>query len=72
MRGTEIDRDKIRRSRRAALLTQQELAWNAKVSISTIRNFEGGFATRADFRTIKKLAEALNVQPHDLIKTEAP
>jgi transcriptional regulator with XRE-family HTH domain len=60
----------IRRNLKAArvrrLLTQEELAKKAGVSPSTIVNIERD-QTVPHFRTIRKLAEALEVDPTSLL-----
>jgi transcriptional regulator with XRE-family HTH domain len=48
------------------LLTQEELAKKAGVSPSTIVNIERD-QTTPHFRTIRKLAEALDVDPTSLL-----
>jgi transcriptional regulator with XRE-family HTH domain len=58
--------EKLREVRTRRLLTQDELAERAKVSQSTIANIERNNA-EPQFRTIRKLAKALNVDPTELL-----
>lgn len=58
--------EKLRRVRGRRLLTQDELAEKAGVSQSTIANIELNNA-EPQFRTIRKLARALDVDPTELI-----
>ncbi len=56
---------KLREARVRRLLTQEELAEKAGVSPSTIVNIERA-QTVPHFRTIRKLAHALDVDPTSL------
>jgi transcriptional regulator with XRE-family HTH domain len=58
--------DKLREVRTKRLLTQDELADKAGVSQSTIANIERNNA-EPQFRTIRKLAKALDVDPTELL-----
>ena len=58
--------EKLREARTRRLLTQDELAEKAGVSQSTIANIERDNA-EPQFRTIRKLAKALDVDPTELI-----
>jgi len=58
------DNLKVARTRR--LLTQDELAERAGVSQSTVANIERDNA-EPQFRTIRKLAKALDIDPTDLL-----
>ena len=58
--------EKLRRVRGRGLLTQDELAEKAGVSQSTIANIERDHA-EPQFRTIRKLARALDVDPTELL-----
>jgi len=57
---------KLREARVRRLLTQEELAEKAGVSPSTIVNIERE-QTVPHFRTIRKLAQALDVDPTSLL-----
>lgn len=56
----------VKRAREQALLTQQELADRAGVGLTTLNRIENDRA-EPHFRTIRKLAKALDVEPRDLI-----
>jgi transcriptional regulator with XRE-family HTH domain len=59
--------DKLREMRKRALLTQQQLADKSGVGITTIIRVERN-QVEPHARTIRKLAEALGVEPHELLK----
>ena len=58
--------EQLRNARTRRLLTQDELAAKAGVSQSTIANIERSNA-EPQFRTIRKLARALDVEPTELL-----
>jgi transcriptional regulator with XRE-family HTH domain len=58
--------DKLKEARTRRLLTQVELAETAGVNHSTIVNIERD-NTEPHFRTIRKLAKALDVDPTELL-----
>jgi transcriptional regulator with XRE-family HTH domain len=58
--------EKLREIRTRRLLTQDELAERAKVSQSTIANIERN-NQEPQFRTIRKLAKALDIDPTELL-----
>jgi transcriptional regulator with XRE-family HTH domain len=58
--------EKLKEIRTKRLLTQDELADKAGVSQSTIANIERNNA-EPQFRTIRKLAKALDVDPTELL-----
>lgn len=58
--------DKLRAARTRWLLTQEELAERAGVSPSTVANIERD-NREPHFRTIRKLAKALDVDPTELL-----
>ena len=58
--------EKLREFRTRRLLTQDELAQKAGVSQSTIANIERDNA-EPQFRTLRKLANALDVDPTELL-----
>jgi transcriptional regulator with XRE-family HTH domain len=65
----EIDMAKLRRLRRRAALSQRELAERAGITQETVSRLEHGHhAARGS--TLRRLAKALGVQPHELIKGE--
>jgi transcriptional regulator with XRE-family HTH domain len=57
---------KLKAARTRRLLTQDELAERAGVSQSTIANIERDNA-EPQFRTIRKLAKALDIEPTELL-----
>jgi transcriptional regulator with XRE-family HTH domain len=60
--------DRLRDLRKRALLTQQELADKSGVGVTTIIRIERN-QVEPHGRTIRKLAEALGVEPEELVKT---
>jgi transcriptional regulator with XRE-family HTH domain len=58
--------ENLKATRTRRLLTQDELAERAGVSQSTIANIERDNA-EPQFRTIRKLAKALDVDPTELL-----
>jgi transcriptional regulator with XRE-family HTH domain len=63
--------DRLREAREEALLSQRELAAKAGVSHATIARLETSAEREPQFRTIRKLSEALNVEPNALYGEEA-
>ena len=61
--------DRLRDLRKRALLTQRELAHKSGVGVTTIIRIERN-QVEPHGRTIRRLAEALEVAPEELIKTE--
>ncbi len=59
----------VKRERERALLTQQELADRAGIGLTTLNRIENDHA-EPHFRTIRKLAKALSVDPAVLIPKE--
>jgi transcriptional regulator with XRE-family HTH domain len=59
----------VKRTREQALLTQQELADRAGVGLTTLNRIENDRA-EPQFRTIRKLARAMGVDPKTLIPKE--
>ena len=59
----------VKRKRARALLTQQELAERAGIGLTTLNRIENDHA-EPHFRTIRKLAKALGVDPAILIPKE--
>ena len=62
-----VDGEKLRALREARFLSHRDLARRASVSPTTILNLEAE-RVEAQRRTIRKLAEALAVEPHELVK----
>jgi len=59
--------EKLKRYRRAAALTQRDLGERADVAQATIAEIEGGRIREPRPRTLKALADALDVTPLDLL-----
>jgi transcriptional regulator with XRE-family HTH domain len=62
-----IDGEKLRELREGKFLSHRELATRAGVSPTTVLNLEAGKA-EPQRRTIRKLAQALGVDPADLVE----
>lgn len=58
--------DKLREMRTRQLLTQQELADKSGVGVTTIVRIERN-QVEPQFRNIRKLAKALDMNPRDLV-----
>jgi transcriptional regulator with XRE-family HTH domain len=65
-----ISRDRLRQVRDMRLLSQRELAERAGLSPTTILKLESGRVDKPHPRTIRKLADALEVDPDELIRRE--
>lgn len=63
-----VDKDKLRRLRLGAGLTQIQLAERANVSPDTVVRWEGGKGQRPHPGSLTKLAAALGVSPADLLE----
>jgi transcriptional regulator with XRE-family HTH domain len=63
-----VDREKLAALREKRFLSHRELARIAKVSPQTVLNLEHGKGEQAQRRTIRKLAEALEVDPAELVE----
>jgi transcriptional regulator with XRE-family HTH domain len=59
----------VKRQRERALLTQQELAERAGIGLTTLNRIENDHA-EPHFRTIRKIAKALNIDAAILIPKE--
>jgi transcriptional regulator with XRE-family HTH domain len=66
-RFTEVDGAQLRRFRRERALSQRDLWRMTGVAFDTISRLETG-KQRAQPRTIRKLADALGVEPRELMK----
>jgi len=62
--------NRISELRKQALLTQGELAARAGVSRATINNIETGRHPNSKISTLRKIADALSVQPNALFDDE--
>ena len=63
-----ISGEKLRRVRDERLLSQRELAEKAGLSPTTILKLEDGRVEDPHPRTVRKLAEALEVDPAELVE----
>ena len=66
----KIDGEKVRAAREGRFLSQRELAGKAGVNHNTIWRIEGGSSVEVHPRTIRKIAEALSVDPASLTPQE--
>jgi len=65
----KVDGQKVRAARERAFLSKRELAERAGLDRSTIGRIEDG-VTEVYPRTIRKIAEALSVEPASLVPSE--
>ena len=68
-RFMEVDGGRLRRLRRERALSQRDLTRMTGIAFDTISRLETG-KQRAQPRTIRKLADALGVEPRELMKGE--
>ncbi len=68
-RFIEVDGARLRRLRRERALSQQDVERITGVSQATLSDLEGG-KRGARASTLRKLAEALGVEPKELMKEE--
>ena len=61
-------KDRLREERRRAALTQGELAEASGVGITTIVRIERGQITEPRVSTLRKLADALDITPAQLLE----
>jgi transcriptional regulator with XRE-family HTH domain len=64
---TEVG-DQLKKVRRRAMLTQEQLAERSGVGITTINRIETGTVKDPHFSTLRKLAAALEVDPAELVR----
>jgi transcriptional regulator with XRE-family HTH domain len=62
--------DRLRDLRKRSLLTQEQLAERSGIGVATIIRVERN-QVEPRGSTIRKLAEALNVEPEELVKTSS-
>ncbi len=62
----KIDGRKVREARERRFLSQRELAGKAGMNHNTVWRIEGGGSIEVHPRTIRKLAEALSIDPASL------
>jgi transcriptional regulator with XRE-family HTH domain len=63
----EVDVEKLTRLREDRVLSQRDLAKMSGLAQGTVWRLENGFS-EAHPSTIRKLAEALGVEPRDLVR----
>jgi transcriptional regulator with XRE-family HTH domain len=68
-RFTEVDGARLRRLRRERALSQRDVSRMTGIAFDTISRLETG-KQWAQPRTIRKLADALGVEPRELMKGE--
>jgi transcriptional regulator with XRE-family HTH domain len=66
----EVNVDRLKALRHKRVLTLRELEQRSGVAYNTIWHLENG-KRGAQPRTLRKLARALDVEPEELVKTEA-
>ena len=66
----KIDGEKVRITRERAFLSQRELADKAGLNHNTVWRIEGSGVAEVHPRTIRKIAEALSVEPASLVPEE--
>jgi transcriptional regulator with XRE-family HTH domain len=66
----EVQVEKLARLREDRVLSQRDLARMAGLAQGTVWRIENGFS-KVHPSTIRKLAEALGVEPRDLVRREA-
>ena len=62
-----VDREKLREARELALLSQQELADEAGISVDTVKRMESGEGSVYG-RTVRRVASVLGVDPRELLE----
>lgn len=68
--GAKVSGGVLKELRRGEMLSQAELARKAGLSIYTAQQIEWGNIENPHFSTVRKLAEALGVDPRDLLEGE--
>ena len=66
----KIDGNKVRAAREEKFFSQRELAGRASINHNTVWRIEGGDSVEVHPRTIRKIAEALSVDPTALTPKE--
>jgi transcriptional regulator with XRE-family HTH domain len=64
-----VDGRKLKEARQRAMISQEELSRMTGVGRATISNLENEERS-AQPRTVRRLAEALGVEPHDLLRED--
>ena len=68
-RHPEVDGGRLRRIRLEQALTQMDLSRMTEISVDTISRLENELRS-AKISTVRRLAEALGVEPRELLKEE--
>ena len=68
-RFIEVDGAKLKELRRSKMLSLRELGERSGMAFDNVNKLENE-KRRAQPRTLRKLAEALGVEPHELMKGE--
>lgn len=68
MLSVEVDVQKLKKLRRRKVLSMRELEALSGVSYNTIWRLESGRTAEARPRSIRALADALGVEPYELLK----
>ena len=66
----QINGERVKELRLTSFLTQRELAEKAGVRIESISRIENGARTMTYRSTLRALAEALGVEPKELLRDE--
>jgi transcriptional regulator with XRE-family HTH domain len=70
MKGYQIvDGQRLKEARQRAMISQEELSRTTGIGRATISNLENEERT-AQPRTVRRLAEALGVEPKDLLRED--
>jgi transcriptional regulator with XRE-family HTH domain len=64
---TEVG-DRLKKIRRRAMLTQEQLARKSGVGVTTINRIEKGRVEDPHFSTLRKLAKACGADPGELVE----
>lgn len=67
MQHIRLDSQALCHQRERCFLSQRDLASKSGVGVATIARLETG-TQQASFKTIRRLAEALQVEPSELVK----
>jgi transcriptional regulator with XRE-family HTH domain len=70
IRTVKIDGRKLTRARESRLLSRQELAYKAGMHVDHLARLERGDIQRPHMPTIRKLVQALDCAPSEILKDE--
>lgn len=71
MRSPEIRGARVKASREAAGLSQEQLARELGVSVFTVSRWERGVTTRISVARLYTLCQALGITPEDIVDGQA-